>query len=184
MSFWETPSITEIVTLVGILGGVGTLYATMRLRKTTFGLEYIKRYWDIEDRLRSAEAAGDQEGKKLQVERYIRLCEDEYELAELGFVDSRSWPVWHTGIRQLLLGSLSEDSAIILAERNYQFELVRECLRQPDTEHKAWGCPSVRRRGRKLSRRMLSLFEPRRNPATGRLAGRRHPRPFPRKTRE
>ena len=82
MSFWETPSITEVVTLIGILGGVGTLYATMRLRKTTFGLEYIKRYWDIEDRLRSAEAAKDGEATRLQVERYIRLCEDEYELAD------------------------------------------------------------------------------------------------------
>src|SRR6476661_3399334 len=88
--------IASIVTAVGVFFAVIGLFAQTRQRKFGLAELYIQRYWQIDDAMKLAVA----EGKSDAVDqaRYLVLCEDEYEVAQLGWIDANVWRVWHEAI--------------------------------------------------------------------------------------
>ncbi|MBG6183059.1 hypothetical protein IWX65_001006 [Arthrobacter sp. CAN_A214] len=68
---------------------------------------YVQRYWDLLDRmsfnlymnkpLRLLSGSN-----KRVIHAYLRLCEDELDLREQGFITDRTWKVWSLGMRAQL----------------------------------------------------------------------------------
>lgn len=61
--------------------------------RAEFGDLYVQRYWEIDDDL-LLEPKGSVRHRQHR-HRYLRLFEDEYDVAALGFLDSRQWQAWH-----------------------------------------------------------------------------------------
>ena len=117
------------------------MHQQARQRKLNLAQLYIKRYWDLED-LRLAQEVPDH----VLALRYDRLCEDEYEVARLGWIDTNVWAVWHRSIQSYL----NE------AERNVaEFDLLSQCQRGP-VQHHGNECPALMKQpaARKLSSRL------------------------------
>src|SRR5664279_4686256 len=109
--------VTDVVTMIGVLGVTGTLYATKRLRKSALAQDYIKRYWEISDQWMTETVPARQGAGDVHVRRYLQLCEDEYEMAALGLIDSRIWPVWHAGVCATLCGTMkARIDAVLVAD--------------------------------------------------------------------
>lgn len=62
--------------------------------RADFGNLYIERYWNIDDALLIEPK--DEELHRHHRHRYIRLFEDEFDVANLGFLDARQWEAWHS----------------------------------------------------------------------------------------
>lgn len=82
--------IAAVVAAVGVLLVWGQLYASRRQARATFEHGFVDRYWEISDLVHAGEA---------RPERYLRLCEDEFEAMRQGSVSWRTWDVWHAAIR-------------------------------------------------------------------------------------
>lgn len=137
--------LAQILTAIGVLATVATVSATNRLRKTGLSQDYIKRFWAITDDLQNARANANPAAAQHHLTRYLHLCEDEYELAALGFVDARTWSVWHTAIHQYIKHPAPADVEAVLKKEHDNLRLIRACR---DTEHNAaWRCPAIKRKG-------------------------------------
>lgn len=88
--------IAAIATAAGVLAAVFQLLLSRRQARSSFEHEFVKRYWSIgDDALQEPSAkAGD-----VERQRYLRLCEDEFEVMRLGAISWRTWEVWHEAIR-------------------------------------------------------------------------------------
>ncbi|MEQ4611613.1 hypothetical protein ABMX48_37445 [Streptomyces cavourensis] len=81
-----------------------------KARVKTIEDAYIARYWQILERFPSCALVGEEkadgaacDGEELRAVRlYLRLCEDELELRELGWVSTETWEQWRLGIRAQL----------------------------------------------------------------------------------
>lgn len=97
---------------------------------------YVQRFWDIDDRRLRAEQVGDKDELLLQDRRYVRLCEDEFELVRLGWIDAEIWAVWHASIRVAL-----EHSRALVDAEPIDLLLARRC--RGAFEHEPTACPAV-----------------------------------------
>ena len=137
--FMTVADIASIVTAVGVFFAVIGLFAQTRQRKFGLAELYIQRYWQIDDAMKLAVA----EGKSDAVDqaRYLVLCEDEYEVAQLGWIDANVWTAWHEAI-------VNGTRSAVLPEDG--FRLLKACRNgQP---HKPYQCPGLGavRRGRRF----------------------------------
>lgn len=99
-------TIATMITALGILLGVLTLRASQRQRLRQFEAMYVVRYWHLMDGL-SLDA---HKGVALQpvslgdqkiARAYFRLCEDECELREAGWIGDATWRLWSGGMSTL-----------------------------------------------------------------------------------
>ncbi|WP_156391119.1 MULTISPECIES: hypothetical protein [unclassified Nocardioides] len=88
--------IAAAATAVGVLAAVVQLLLSRRQARATFEHEFIKRYWAIGDD--ALQQPGTHAGP-VERQRYLRLCEDEFEVMRLGSISWRTWEVWHEAIR-------------------------------------------------------------------------------------
>lgn len=88
--------IAAAATAVGVLAAVVQLLLSRRQARATFEHEFIKRYWAIGDD--ALQHPGTHAGS-VERQRYLRLCEDEFEVMRLGTLSWRTWEVWHEAIR-------------------------------------------------------------------------------------
>ncbi|MFG2794056.1 hypothetical protein [Streptomyces sp. NPDC048419] len=101
---------------------------------------YIDRYWQILDRFPAdalvAEDGTGCCGEELKAVRlYLRLCEDELELRQLGWVGRKSWQQWCSGIRaQLSQWPIAAEWAPVRDGQRapHQFALLRQLDADPD----------------------------------------------------
>lgn len=84
---------TFLVALVGVVGGLIALRQGNRQRMLDLGSLYIQRYWAIDDALLQLPKGSPAHNQARH--RYLRLCEDEFEAAHLGWLDRGQWEVWH-----------------------------------------------------------------------------------------
>jgi hypothetical protein len=120
----------SVATSVGVLFGASGLWAQARQRKQALAQLYIKRYWKIAD---SCERSKDALSRQKHELRYFGLCEDEYEVAALGWIELQVWDVWHAAIvARVRESELPTDD----------FHLLRECAAHYD-EHAARECPAL-----------------------------------------
>jgi hypothetical protein len=89
--------IAAVATAAGVLAAVVQLLLSRRQARATFEHEFIRRYWAIGD---DALQQPDTHSGAVYRERYLRLCEDEFEVMRLGSISWRTWEVWHEAIRE------------------------------------------------------------------------------------
>jgi hypothetical protein len=117
-------------TAAGVVAAAVGVELNRRQARAAFEHEFVRRYWALEDdRLRSVGST------EVQLMRYSRLCEDEFEARRLGQVSRRTWEVWHAAIREVMA-----DGAVDTVAHAW----VRTCHAQPQ-EHPGRECPGVLR---------------------------------------
>ncbi|MGW1616542.1 hypothetical protein ACWCQZ_45345 [Streptomyces sp. NPDC002285] len=95
---------------------------------------YIARYWQLLDRfpapaLVAQDGTSCTEDELKAVRLYLRLCEDELELRQLGWVGRRTWQQWRPGIQaQLNQWPVADEWAPIRDHQHapHQFTLLRQ----------------------------------------------------------
>jgi hypothetical protein len=99
--------IGTVATAVGVLLAVLSLRAARLQRRRQFETIYVQRYWALMDGLtvdslagRRAEDVGPVDEKVALA--YIRLCEDELELRQAGWISHETWQLWSAGIKAQL----------------------------------------------------------------------------------
>ncbi len=119
--------VASVATAVGVAAGIYQLRLSWRQGRASFEQSFVDRYWSIEDdRLRGTDTAA------VNRERYLRLCEDQFEHARMGQISKRTWVIWHDGIR----AGLGEQ-----VEGSYAWAAA--CV--VEGAHEADRCPAVRR---------------------------------------
>ena len=85
--------------LEGLIAALGLVFVGWQIRLQTRaekeGLThaYLPRYWEIDDCVRSPGIPEDE--RNYHLARYLRLTEDEFEAARLGWLPTHRWEVWH-----------------------------------------------------------------------------------------
>lgn len=121
--------IAAIATAAGVLAAVFQLLLSRRQARASFEHEFVKRYWSIgDDSLRQPTS----EGSDVYRQRYLRLCEDEFEVMRLGAISWRTWEVWHDAIRD---GSASYSRELA------GFSGLSTCMRSGD--HSGCDCEGI-----------------------------------------
>lgn len=125
---------------VALLALISSSVSAARARVKTIEDAYIARYWQILDSFPSlalvaedGTACSDEELKAVRL--YLRLCEDELELRQLGWVSGETWEQWRPGIRaQLNQWPVAAEWALIrdLHRAPDQFHLLRDLDATPD----------------------------------------------------
>ncbi|OLT25698.1 hypothetical protein BJF82_04905 [Kytococcus sp. CUA-901] len=85
--------------LEGLIAALGLVFVGWQIRLQTRaekeGLThaYLSRYWEIDDCVRSPGIP--EHELNYHLARYLRLTEDEFEAARLGWLPTHRWEVWH-----------------------------------------------------------------------------------------
>ncbi|WP_406436557.1 hypothetical protein OHB14_62085 [Streptomyces sp. NBC_01613] len=126
--------------IVAAIALITSLAGAAKARVKTIEDAYITRYWQILDRF-PADALVAQDGtgcagEELKAVRlYLRLCEDELELRQLGWVGNDTWRQWRPGIQaQLNQWPVAGEWAPIRDSQRapHQFTLLRQLDTNPD----------------------------------------------------
>lgn len=104
---WEWLEITSkffsIATFVAVFFAVSQLIASRVAKHRDFENLYVQRYWNIMDGFADdpleAEALGDLDpADQTRIKSYLQLCEDEIDLRENGFITTKTWGIWSSGM--------------------------------------------------------------------------------------
>ncbi|MET7830956.1 hypothetical protein ABZT23_40650 [Streptomyces sp. NPDC005386] len=96
--------ITLVAAGVALITLVTSSLSTARARVKAIEDAYVERYWQIIDRFPPEALVGQERIAPLSREEcqtvrlYLRLCEDELELRQLGWVGRETWKQWRPGI--------------------------------------------------------------------------------------
>ncbi|ORI21138.1 hypothetical protein BJI47_16960 [Rhodococcus sp. 1168] len=126
-------ALIDIGTLVGVLAAVLALFIQVRQRKFALAQQYIERFWEIDDSISRAECVGVDVDINLHHRRYAKLCEDEMEVVSLGWIDRRTWHVWHAGI-------VSSTSTTRTVKTESEFDFLHAC--RMSSTHDGSHCPA------------------------------------------
>jgi len=123
---------TLVAAVVG-LSLVGWQLREQRIAmQAEFGNLYIQRYWNIDDDLLLT-LKGSEEHRRHR-HRYLRLFEDEFDVASLGFLNRQQWRAWHSVLDgQKALDRVKDDLAVCNPDED-EFERLRACIRQRERE--------------------------------------------------
>jgi hypothetical protein len=125
--------VASAATALGVLAAVVQLVLSRRQARSTFEQEFVKRYWVItDDALQQAD-----HDSHVKEQRYLRLCEDEFEVMRLGSASWRTWEVWHEAIR---------DEAGKYPDRVDTHEWLSTCL-GAEHNHQGSDCPGIFKSG-------------------------------------
>lgn len=103
--------------------------------RADFGNVYIERYWQIDDDL-LLEPKGT-EAHQRHRHRYLRLYEDEFDAASLGFLERRQWQVWHATLDDpAALNQIGADLDACDPDQE-RFARIRACIQQRADEQSA-----------------------------------------------
>ncbi|WP_371667362.1 hypothetical protein OG985_06960 [Streptomyces sp. NBC_00289] len=125
---------------IALLTLITSSASAARARVKTIEDAYIARYWQILDSFPTEALVGIQgptplpEDAQRAVRLYLRLCEDELELRQLGWVGGRTWDQWRPGIElQLQQWPVADEWNPIRDGQRApsQFELLRRLATTP-----------------------------------------------------
>lgn len=119
-------------TLVTAIVGLGLVLFQLsdqrRAMRAQFGNMYIERYWQIDDSLLLETKDTDEHRRHRH--RYLRLFEDEFDVARLGFLDERQWAVWHSVLDDGKSLSLVQEDLALCDPKREAFQRLRSCIAQ------------------------------------------------------
>jgi hypothetical protein len=93
---WAATALTVIIAIL-------TVRAAHLQRRRQFETIYVQRYWTLLDQL-SLDALRSRQRPQISVtdqrviRSYLRLCEDELELRQAGWITRETWRIWQSGI--------------------------------------------------------------------------------------
>lgn len=93
----------ELITAVAIVFAVLQLVGDRAQRHREFENLYVQRYWSLLDRMSDELYSGSGNESKEDARTiiaYLRLCEDEIDLRQQGFVSDQTWKIWAWGITE------------------------------------------------------------------------------------
>lgn len=100
-------NVASVVTCIAIVFVLFQLVGERKAGHRNFESLYVQRYWTIEDRISAQNVHShpleqtQQETKNARV-AYLRLCEDQLELREKGYITDATWMVWSWGMKSQL----------------------------------------------------------------------------------
>jgi len=121
--------IASLATAIAVLIAAAGLFAQNRARKFGLAQVYVERYWAVYDFFLRDGPPGP---NSPNADRYLRLCEDEFDVVRQGWIDLAIWRIWHDGIRSQV------DQLIRLGLDVTRYEHLQCCTDQP--EHKPTKC--------------------------------------------
>ena len=121
--------VAALATAAGVFAAVVQLILSRKQARASFEYEFIKRYWAIND---DALYQPTIQGGAVERDRYLRLCEDEFEVMRLGSTSWRTWEVWHEAIR---------DGAAKYRDHLAGYDWLRTCME--DGDHPGSDCDGI-----------------------------------------
>lgn len=125
---------TLVTAIVGLTLVAWQLHEQRRTMRAEFGNLYIERYWQIDDALLMETKGSDTHNQHRH--RYLRLFEDEFDVASLGFLDARQWRAWHAVLDDTKPLERLKDDLRVCNPANDEFVRLRACIRQRDHDGK------------------------------------------------
>lgn len=98
---WVT-AVTSAMALVGLLFVWLQLKAQKRQLIRDIENDYVQRYWQIRDNIDASTFGGGGEERRWRL-AYVRLCEDQIDLANAVGVTPTTWRQWDAGMRAELM---------------------------------------------------------------------------------
>jgi hypothetical protein len=103
-----------------------------RAMRAEFGNLYIQRYWEIDDDLLLEAKGSDRHNQHRH--RYLRLFEDEFDVAYLGFLDRQQWRAWHSVLDDPNVLLRVKDDLRVCNPTDDEFLRLRACIGQRDRD--------------------------------------------------
>jgi hypothetical protein len=128
LASWATAA-GAVIAAVGLLLTARQLKIQNRQHRLELGTVYINRFWAVDDELTMTDPASEPERYKRLRVRYLKLCEDEFDAARLGWLDPQQWAVWHSAYLRPSLRSELE-SAILDHGDTLDLPSLKACLAQ------------------------------------------------------
>lgn len=133
-------TVASMITAIGVVFGGVSLRNSQLQRHRQFESLYVQRYWTLTDRFTCKIVFGCG-GEELSPEEealvlaYLRLCEDQLEMRQLGWITKHTHRAW---VKGMLLQLEQRPFAEVLASYPNEdrgpsrFELLRDIGRRPD----------------------------------------------------
>ena len=125
---------TLLVAIVGLSLVVWQLREQRRGMRAEFGNLYVQRYWQIDDDLLLEPKGSDKHRQHRH--RYLRLFEDEFDVAALGFLDRKQWDAWHGVLADRASLDRVKDDLSVCDPKEDSFARLRACIAQRESERR------------------------------------------------
>lgn len=143
LASWATAA-GAVIAAIGLLLTARQLKIQNRQHRLELGGLYINRFWSVDDELTMADPASEPERYKRLKRRYLKLCEDEFDAARLGWLDPQQWAVWHS---EYLRASLRAELESAIRDHGDALDLrsLKACLAQTASvgPHDAQTCSAL-----------------------------------------
>jgi hypothetical protein len=143
LASWATAA-GAVIAAIGLLLTARQLKIQNRQHRLELGGLYINRFWSVDDELTMADPESEPERYKRLRIRYLKLCEDEFDAARLGWLDPQQWAVWHS---EYLRASLRAELESAIRDHGDALDLrsLKACLAQTATvgPHDAQTCSAL-----------------------------------------
>ena len=143
LASWATAA-GAVIAAIGLLLTARQLKIQNRQHRLELGGLYINRFWSVDDELTMADPASEPERYKRLRIRYLKLCEDEFDAARLGWLDPQQWAVWHS---EYLRASLRAELESAIRDHGDALDLrsLKACLAQTASvgPHDAQTCSAL-----------------------------------------
>jgi hypothetical protein len=143
LASWATAA-GAVIAAIGLLLTARQLKIQNRQHRLELGGLYINRFWSVDDELTMADPASEPERYKRLRIRYLKLCEDEFDAARLGWLDPQQWAVWHS---EYLRASLRAELESAIRDHGDALDLrsLKACLAQTTSvgPHDAQTCSAL-----------------------------------------
>lgn len=123
---------TLVTAIIGLRFVGRQLREQQRTLRAELGNLYIERYWQIDDDL-LLERKGSKRHRQHR-HRYLRLFEDEFDVAKLGFLDPEQWRVWHGVLSDEGARELIRDDLRVCDPKGDSFRRLRACITQRERD--------------------------------------------------
>lgn len=123
---------TLVTAIIGLSFVVRQLSEQRRTLRAEFGNLYIARSWQIDDDL-LLERKGSKRHRQHR-QRYLRLFDDEFDVATLGFLDPEQWRAWHGVLDDAGTRKLVRDDLRVCDPKGDSFRRLRVCIAQRERD--------------------------------------------------
>ena len=136
MTLDDWAAVATIAASAVAVAGLVTIFLQLRTqsqqRRLELGNFYINRYWQLDDDLLLTDK--NDKAHQRHRHRYLRLTEDEFDAARVGWLDGEQWSVWHAVfVAKSGWESLKADLAAVAADGS-GFESIRACTKQREDD--------------------------------------------------
>lgn len=149
---WGLAHLEGLIAALGLIFVGWQVHLQTRAEKEALTHAYLSRYWEIDDALRTPRLKAYE--LAFHTARYLRLTQDEFEAARLGWLPAGRWKVWHEWLCSERFRDELERRFEATGAPADEFQYLRKCL-EHRSGHSWTTCPSFSKPtgfGRRASR--------------------------------